>query len=402
MLLVESLPRAIAAALTLQLFFGLVRTKWPASYYASTDLVSDSISRTWYRFALFRFGPVFVAAMVVSLTGRPDMSEVLASALIFGIIHASLTAGRALVLSAYRQLLSLRQGALDSAIFAVSMTVALIGGLASPLFRSYVPGFDKYIEVLLTGAVAALVYAYLSRWTQPSYDQRTADERLREIPARLLDMTVDAAARNRVDRDLALAVLMTELQQRPAWFRVAEKATKRVSKTHGPFQNLRDPSASDHESVEMAMENLRGSVLSRESYGPRIGRLEAEIERHNRSRVFVESCSEVFHLLSGSASPASDSTGSDGSPSIRMLSRRRIGYEWVLLGDISDGHERLYAAATQPVDRSYPVTVQAGRFGRKLWKVVASVDDTQVFVGLSNQSNEGGRADTDEAITVYL
>ncbi|MEJ2888440.1 hypothetical protein [Actinomycetospora aeridis] len=386
----------------MQLFFGLVRTKWPSSYYSSSEVFVETISQTWYRYFLFRFGPVLVAALLVALTGADDPAQVLTSVVIFGLVHGFATVGRALVLSAFRKSLTVRQVVVDLAVFVLIVLVCLLGGLVSPALRRYVPGFDKYVEVLLTGAVAAMVYAYLSKWTQPDGLYEDGPALLARIPERLRLLTEGAAARNLVDRDLALAVLVTELKQRPAWIRRLERATPATSKTHGPFQNLARASATDQESVEAAMQNLSNAILSRRDGGPRSGRLQAEIERHNRSDNFLAACESAFHAIAAESSPSSEATGRDGSPMLRCTSRTRRGHQWIVRGDFSEPGRDLFGVAsvtTTPEDCE--VSLREGPTRRE-WEARVSVDSSELSIGVRNEDDPTLPARQGESINVYL
>jgi hypothetical protein len=402
--LADVLPRAIAAAIVLQLFFHLLRTNWPSNYYSTSDLLGQTLSRRWYRYALFRFGPVIVAAAIVAVTGPDEWPQVFLSSLVFGLIHAFGTSGYALAVGAARNSLTTRQAVVDAGVFVLVVLASLTGALLSPLFRNYVPGFDKYVEVLLTGVVAAMAYTYLARWTAPATSSATHTELLATVPKATIDLTVRAAAKHRVDRDLALAVLVTEGLQRPGWLRRVERATGgrlRLSRTHGPFQNATDPTIPDEQSIEAAMASLHDAVLPRrDGYMYSTARLHYNIERHNRSDPFREVCEAAYYTLSSGIAYVSDRPGVDGSPMLRVISVDRVGAQWKIFGDISDDAVDVRSLVMVPEVRELEVSIQEGRY-RRTWRTVVSIENEQVSVWASIVYPDG-EVGPDKAITILL
>ncbi|GAA3044129.1 hypothetical protein GCM10010464_05330 [Pseudonocardia yunnanensis] len=311
------------------------------------------------------------------------------AALLLGILHAASTSIRSLASAAFRSQLTLRQALVDTVIFLMSIAVAVAGGILSTGFRQYIPGFDKYVEVLLTGVVAALAYSYINKWTTSSQGAMPpAGDLLKSIPREHIAITVRLAAQQRVDRELALAILISENMQRPGWMRQLEWASGKASKTHGPFQNVTTRSATTEESIEKAMRDLRGTVLPRQNGGyPLQGRLQYSIEKHNKSRVFVEFCESVFSLLTSEVYPMSATTGADGSPTLRVISRKRVADKWVVLGDMSDDVIMLLALAHGDSAQPLGVVLLPGKYGRRVWRVEATVDDIQIDVRVAAASN---------------
>lgn len=377
-----ALPRVIAAAILLQLFFGLVKSKWPASYYSSSDVVSSTISQTWYRYVSFRFGPVVIAAGLVSVTGPNEAGLVFLSAVLFGLVHASLTCGRSLASAARKQAVTARLLLVEFTVFALIIGSAFAGALLSPLFRQYVPGFDKYVEVLLTGIVAALAYTYISRWTSGASDHYpAASELINRIDSSLLAMTVASAARHKVDQDLALAVLISETLQRPKWLRLAESlgGKIRMARTHGPFQNLLNSRGSDEDSVEEAMANLSGATVQRGAMGINRARLHFDIERHNRSQVFIELCESIYYTLAAENIATTSAVGLDGTPLLRVRAIKRQGGVFEISGDTASEVELIVTLVRDSEFRLAPAVIERAE-SRKTWHVDLSIDYDCVLI----------------------
>jgi hypothetical protein len=409
---------AVGGALALELFFGLVKSKWPSSYYSAGDVVDERISGRWYRFPLYRFVPVYAVSTVAAATVRNTGSAVLGTMISVAALHIAFTSGKAIVLDAVHQKINRR---LLTVQLAIIVGIVLIVGLAYLTFdfwRQYLPGFDKYVEVLSTGIVAALATMYLLQWTSGrsgAYDY--GEDLLGKIDRSTIDLVVRLAAEHYVDRDLALAILAAENMQRPRYFRRLERALGLVglAKTHGIMQSSRRWNATDEQSIREAMRSLSNSPLPRElGYTARQVDVLYAIERHNASSEFMSSAEAAFQNLSANCAPASFAVGVDGSPAVRVISSRRKGRTWTILGDVADDVASLqaevftrpsaYSADTSPGFATVvPLEVRPGRY-RRVW--VADFDisyDGLVVTGLdavyqSHQPRDEHAAHTIEVI----
>jgi len=115
----------------LHLFFRAVESQWPASYFALTSGPDYAISRSFARYLTFRLLPVFVVAVFAATTLARDGRAVVLPVVVMGVIHASVTSGRALTgvvrsgRLARRPLLALMHSAVILAIAGVSLAGAL-------------------------------------------------------------------------------------------------------------------------------------------------------------------------------------------------------------------------------------------------------------------------------------
>lgn len=393
--LLPYIPAVVIAVIVVRLFFGLVQTRWPNSYYSTSDILASKISQRWYRYSIYRFLPVLTAAILVAASGPNSNDGIFLATLTFGLVHAATTSGYAIVRSAIQGSLSARQALVDASVFVVIVIAAVLGGLISPFVRQFVPGFDKYIEVLLTGIIASLSFAYINRWTSADVEYPTARELLALAPSEVVERTKHEARRFRVDRELALAVLLAETVQRPRWIRRAESLTGGrlgLSRTHGPFQNMPSASCTDDQSIVEAMRNLSGAVLPRSNgYVHSGAHLAYHLERHNTSEAFRDVSVSIYRLLSGEILAACDEVSSDGIPLLRQTSVKRVGYEWHLAGDAGDEAVDVQAVIVSPqAVRVYPV--MASGSSRREWTLVVPLDSEAVRMWSGNASGAGEMA----------
>ncbi|MEJ2870474.1 hypothetical protein WCD74_22080 [Actinomycetospora sp. OC33-EN08] len=383
--LLLSAPRALVGALVLQLFFAQLRTNWPANYYALSDILAASISRSWQRYILFRLGPVLVTAVLVAATGPDSTADITLSTTLFAALHCAFTTIRSFTSDIRRRSLVGRKVLADLAVTVLIFATCAIGALLSPAIRQYVPGFDKYVEVLLTGVVAALAYGYLSRWTagEPPPDSRSA--LLAGVPATVLKATEERAARYKVDQHLALSVLAVEYRQRPAWMARTERLASWTGlvRTYGPFQNLTDRRATWEQSVDTAMQSLVGAdVVRRDGWVLNMPKVQAHLEKLNEGKDFLDHCAQALNVLTGSLVAQCDSPGVDGTPRIRCTRLSRVGFDWLLEGDVSAEVEHLGGLIMKPtVSNFFPAIVpDGGQGGRRYWVASCSVDALAVQV----------------------
>ncbi|WP_223274061.1 hypothetical protein, partial [Nocardia cerradoensis] len=79
-----------------QLFYAAIKTNWPTSYYAASDLVGAWLSASGWRYVLFRFVPVFMVTLCAMKDLQHSLSARFRVALMIALIHVLLTAARAI------------------------------------------------------------------------------------------------------------------------------------------------------------------------------------------------------------------------------------------------------------------------------------------------------------------
>ncbi|WP_424189760.1 hypothetical protein ACOBQX_13770 [Actinokineospora sp. G85] len=324
---------AVGACL-LSAFYSVVKVRWPANYYSSSDLVDEAVSQSPLRYAVFRCAPPYVIGVLAATTAmRYGISFSWTLTVLFAL-HAALTSGRSIVASHYRGTLRLNQVVMDVVVALIAAIALWLAERSARWWLPLMPGPDKYVEVLLTGVVVAVIVHQLQKMT--SYNENSsagrAAEQLAHLPAELREHTLREAARHQVDFDLALAILATEAAQRPKWFRRAERAVP-GARTFGVMQYSTDRFDSDKESITEAMHNLAGASLKRTNSWIPSAQVEYQLERHNSSTSFVEFASTVFQYLH--TSNCSATVGSDGNPRIRVTAVQRVGDHWSITVDAS-------------------------------------------------------------------
>lgn len=352
-----------------------------------------------WRYLLFRFGPVYVVATLVG-----DLAEQGSSAIIWtASIHCLSTSGLAIAVAPSRGQLSRQRIAADLLVIAGILTTSALALLTLPVWEDVLPDPEQYVESLLTAIFAAIVFFAVGRLTARSQVRRDGINYMLMATPRDIDAVVVGASKYVVDRDLALAILIAETLQRPAWFRRLERFAGKlgIARTFGPLQGSGRPDARDADAIDEALRRLGPLTLSRPGgYGPKQAHLQWALERHNASTAFVELAEAVFGSIGQNVLGNSEETGQDGSPGLRLLSRRRVQDKWVLFGDRSGELQILTGVVTRSggPDWNYDdVRLGEGRY-RPTWTMTLSIDDDQVTLGGRRRGEDEGRAQ----LQIYL
>lgn len=378
----------MAGALLINMFYSVAKVRWPESYFATSQILDRSISSSWLKYSIFRLVPPYSIGVLTGAVAIRYHVSVGWTLFVCGSVHLTSTVGRALLLGIRKRSLKARLVIAYIGVMVMAAFAIWFAERTTYWWFPHTPGPDKYVEVALTGLVAAVAIHYLQRMTQqsPNLDQLVSAFRKR-MPPDLFRHLVTECARNAVDYDLAYAILITEATQRPRWIRSMERVAgaARLSTTHGIMQSSRDWRVSDETSISEAIINLSGAAIRRRNGHPREVEIKYHLERHNKGREFSEFATEVFWALHNRYVGVSSYLGADGSPGLRVLERRREGGQWRIEGDVS-----LEIGLVVVVEDAAKVNVLAvtsatgaNEFLRRTWQVKVSISlDSIVVLGL--------------------
>ncbi len=359
-------------ATLLSMFYSIVKARWPESYFTTRQLVDYTISHNWMKFVGFRSIPPYAIGLLVgSLAIRLDISLAW-TLLTCGLMHIMTTTVRASVLDwRYKSVRSRLLLANFSVTVFVGSTFVVAYFTARPLFR-FIPGPDKYIEVVATGAVAAAFMYYLHQLTSQHVDVDMVVKRFREwVPDELESHIDNTCIKYRVDYDLAMSIIVTEWAQRPGWIRHVERLAGQfgLSKTFGLMQSSNTRSATDIESITIGVQNLAGAVLPRQYGGAfRHSLAEYYLEKHNRGSEFAQFALSVLSANPSGFAYQGSYVANDGRPGLRANDPVRNGDVWTIEGDVCTEVERLRVRTT-PREVHYELNVEDTESTRKRWSI---------------------------------
>jgi hypothetical protein len=292
----------VGGVLALHVFYRAVQTKWPESYMSATDFTGLLVSRSIARYVAYRALPVFAVAFFVAGSLKNAGHEEVWPTLTMALIHAGMTNGRGLW-----QTLGKRRktfGATSTALFhctALMGTVAsAIGAIAtaqSERARDFLPAVDEISTALWTGAIAAVLGAYLLKVSSAAPPDPFTTSR-RSIPDTLWASARTHALANGTDPALVKAIMLVENLQRPRWVRRLENLKRRLGLpgTYGIMQVASPDVTDDESSVRLACEgHLKGARPTRTSYGGiDYESLRLLVSRHNPDPDFIEYVQQVY------------------------------------------------------------------------------------------------------------
>lgn len=274
----QEMPEIAAVALGLgflHIFYRAVQLNWPESYFGATELSTYAVATSPVRYALFRFGPVFLACLFVAVSLDRAGRSGLVGSLVIGVAHSLTTTGRALVQAALLPS-PIRRHRVPTLIvwgvvFLGVMLTAALAGLVSGYSSAFVPDSNEIVSSLWTGLIAGVLGAYLAKVSRGHAidEYEMADESRRRIPRHLWDLVGQEAITHAADPDLARAVMLVENLQRPHWFRALERARGRFVRrgTYGIMQVMSDRPLTDEESIKKAVRERLAGVTVKNEHG---------------------------------------------------------------------------------------------------------------------------------------
>lgn len=247
----------------LQMFYRVVETQWPHSYYSVGSSLDRRISSSPARYALFRFGPTYLvcafAAVTLERLGHPVVLPVVA----IGALHAVSTSGRGAI-TLLRRRRERRRSSPVALLVHVLITVGLVAGavggaMTAREVESAVPPPSELSAALWTALVAGVAGAFLIRATRHDeggfYEAFEASRRA--IGAELWAQAEHSARTYRAEPHLVQAFLLVENLQRPKWVRKLERTANRVAGdvSTGPLQSRDGGHLPDVDELDLAVRN---------------------------------------------------------------------------------------------------------------------------------------------------
>jgi hypothetical protein len=328
---------ATFGSLLLHIFYRIIESRWPDNYFTTTQLVEYTVSRNWLRYTAFRIAPPYAIAVLIGTLCIRAQVNISPTLILCATIHLLNTSIRAVVTSWLNKMLRIRLFVANLASIAFVAFAFSAAGYTARWWLPYVPGPDKYIEVLATGGVAAALIFYLQKFTSGEVDLDLVIRRyFAWLPTHLAIHIDRTCAKYRVDHDLVTAIVITEWAQRPAWIRQVERLSPfGIAKTHGLMQAAQRRGASDEESIEAGVRNLAGSIIPRHfsTFG-QDSLIEFYLEKHNKGIDFIQFASSVLQKNPNGYYNQTEYVAKDGRPGIRSKTPRRVGDNWTITGDV--------------------------------------------------------------------
>lgn len=284
--------------------FKAIRSEWPLLYVDFTSIIDPIQRRSLSRWILFRTVPALLASAFLVVTLETWGSSLLGPTFVFVLSHLLSLYLFPLVRGLKNHNLSLRQ-----TLLWVSSALLVVGSTSFSLllrneFSPFVPSPSEMIQVLWTGAFAAIGLAIATRVIDRG-DGVMTDElisnSIKEVEQKFERNIEHAATLHGVDAVLLTAIAVTENIQRPAWFRRLENFTAHVRRvgTYGLMQVSSTDALSDEESITFSARDFYANTAQKytEDRWEKILRLTELAKKHNKNPVFLEMLENVLNEL---------------------------------------------------------------------------------------------------------
>jgi hypothetical protein len=378
MAMLIALVVALVACGFLHAFYRVVQVQWPNSYFGQTSELELKVSRGRLRYATFRFGPVFVAALFAAVTTmRTDNSGLLSVAALW-FLHTSDTSGRALLHFIRRraagEAASVAQAALAVATAAALAVVCLLAWVSRTLLQAAVPQPSILVESLWTATFAGIVAAFALKSTEKSADiGQVIRAELTKLRSKGLTETLAREAKaNDVSAEFLTSLMIAESLERPRWFRQLERlfSFTRRRATYGVMQVSSSDPLSDDQSIAATAAAYRGYRPEHTSSGPVEPYLRAAVARHNPDANFIDLVSEIYAELVPVGQGGTASLAPDRRPVIEVARVAQVIDGWEISGTASVHEGTLIALFDhEGVPTRVAVTAEVGAPGRGAWQL---------------------------------
>lgn len=262
------------AAFALIVLYNNIKSRWPESYTSLVFDISVQVRTNPVRsLILFRAAPVFIVVLFLDvMVGRFHGNSVV-SIFTFLVIYIAST-----YFLAIAELLKKPRHP-NYKYFVLNHVINILVVALSAILSFYLAGRLSHLvpstkDIMLSmwsGLFAALfigAFRYLITPNRLSIDQ-LINSLIKDIGRENWDHITDKCGEDDVLLAAVRAIVLTEVQQRPRWFRRIERAVGKIRRsnggTYGVAQSSNDPMVTDKESINivaLALEkNLQGKEL---------------------------------------------------------------------------------------------------------------------------------------------
>lgn len=327
----------LLGAILLETTFRLILSRWPEGYTSSTRMIERAPKYSVWSYALFRFVPTFIVALLSVVTAGRLGASTVATAVTLGIVYVLERDIRAMF-DAYRR----KDPRLGILVVLYGINMALVAAaIALSMFlrdvlAGMVPSPRELISALWTAVfVAILAFVVEKMFQRDSLHAPTLVKARSDLGSDLEKYVRDAAVRANCSPELILAVVLTEIEQRPAWFRTGERIVGRLARrqeiTYGVGQVRSKSPISDEQSVDKLCEELSSVYPGRMEYGDSLP-LRLILADHNPDPVFVRTAFRWYVDLTPTFVAASPVTVFDRRSSVEVYTPQYHGSTMIISG----------------------------------------------------------------------
>lgn len=259
--LLKAVVIGVVGFLALLGVYRAIRDQWPIYYYPVRTTAQALVRQSLGIYALFRFIPVFMVALFVTVTtgrvvGSGSMLALMTCLLLYlGVSLAELIKSRP----------KFRINLIFAYAFSYALTLfaGVVAYYSQEVLSWSIPQPMDMVNAVWTAAIAAIAYFALTQVL--SGNERTTDHlflRAKYDVQSVWDYCAEAARTHQCDVEVLRAIILAEAVQRPSWLRWVEFQLQRLfgkfgrKSTTGVAQINSVKPLTDKESIDLLAERL--------------------------------------------------------------------------------------------------------------------------------------------------
>lgn len=331
-------------ALLLRTAYQLMSNRWPEGYDYSTRMIERAPRLGVISYVLFRLVPTYVVAALAIVTASRMGGGVVITAVVLTTTYVVTGDLRAAVDTIRRN--DPRRHILV-VLYAINISLVLGAVFMAAISRKVVSRFIPRPMELLTSVwtaafVAVFVYFIERVFRRKDLKGPTLDAILSRLGRRLESYIRLESVKRNCSPELILAVVLTEVEQRPAWFRRGERLygwiTKRKGISYGVGQIRSDTPLDDRQSVDGLCEEFAGFYPGGDRFGDSF-ELRLRLAQHNRDAVFVTTAFRRYYELIPEVTTMSSELAYDNRYTAEVYRPQYHGTRMTISGSVSGDGE---------------------------------------------------------------
>lgn len=313
----------LIAAIFLRATYQLISNRWPEGYDYSTRMIERAPRNGVLSYLLFRFSPTYIVGVLAIVTSDRLGGNVVVAATILGVVYIG--AGEVWAAINCHRHRDPRKNILI-ALYMVNALLVLAALILAILSRHAVAGFvpdpTELLSSLWTACFVAVFVYFLDRvFRRDELRNPTLSDAREMLGVDLEEYAKSVSVKMNCSPELVLAVVLAECEQRPKWFRDAERVFGRLTGSkgisYGVGQIRSDRPLSDMQSIDYLCAGLSGYFPGSDRNGSTL-ELRIRLADHNPDPVFVATAVERYFELIPEIVSCSSEIAYDKRPTVEI------------------------------------------------------------------------------------
>lgn len=302
----------LIAAIFLRATYQLISNRWPEGYDYSTRMIERAPKNGVIPYLLFRSLPTYIVGVLAIVTSDRLDGNVYVAATVLGVVYIG--AGEVWAAINCHRRRDPRKNILIS-LYMINALLVLTALILAVMSRHAVAGFvpspAELLSSLWTACFVAVFVYFMDRvFRRDELRNPTLSDARKMLGLDLEKYAKSMSVKMNCCPELVLAVILAECEQRPKWFRDAERMFGRIAGskgiTYGVGQIRSDRPLSDVQSIDDLCAGMSGYFPGSDRNGSNL-ELRVRLADHNPDPVFVDTAvKRYFELIPETVSCSSE------------------------------------------------------------------------------------------------